>query len=118
MADLVASEMNANDIQNVYVKSGVTRGNCTAVQVYFSGNCIDWLVASAYLHTAYCFPCKSNNCTFHSCVYSIAERKLQTRAGQFSTCFAPQNKKQNVAKAENYAHFTFRYRCDADENLV
>ena len=114
MADLVASEMNANDIQNVYVKSGVTRGNCTAVQVYFSGNRIDWLVASAYLHTAYRFPCKSNNCTF----YSIAERKLQTRAGQFSTCFAPQNKKQKVVKAEYFAHSTFRYRCDADENLV
>lgn len=37
MADLIATEVNADGLQSVYVKSGITRGNCTSVQVFFSG---------------------------------------------------------------------------------
>ena len=81
MADLVASEMNANDIQNVYVKSGVTRGNCTAVQVYFSGNCIEWLVQiCTYELMLSFFPCKPI-CMFHNRVYVHLRLKKVAKAG-------------------------------------
>ena len=37
-------------------------------------------------------------------MYSIAERKLQTLAGQFSTCFGPQNKKKKIGQKPKILH--------------
>lgn len=37
MATTISDSLNMNSLQNVYVKAGINRGNCTAIQVYFSG---------------------------------------------------------------------------------